>query len=147
MKPVRGFKPASERRKIERKERERERAARGEALEAFLRTGRPKDEVVPELIPTEETRDEAYKALVGAIRLAERQPRGPARNRKLDACIAPAARLEAIERVLRLDRLARAALTPQRLLVIAQGVTKEDVHQRFLLVRADMLEKRAEGSR
>lgn len=146
MKPVRGLKPASERRKIERKAREREKAARGEALEEFLRSGRPVDKVVPELVPTEEDRDRVQKELVDAMRLAERQPRGPGRNRKLDACVSVAARLEAIERVLAMDVLARAALTPQRLSVIAHAVSPEDVHQRFLLVRADMLDKR-EGSR
>lgn len=146
MKPVYGLRPASERRKFERKEAERIKAARGEALEEFLRTGQPSDKVVPELIPTAETRDAVYKEVVAAIRLADRQPRGPRRNRKLDAVVAPVARLEAIERVLALDPLQRAALTPQRLIVIAGNVSPADVHARFLSVRADML-KAKEGSR
>lgn len=147
MKGTRGLRPASERRKLERKAAERAKAARGEQLEEFLRNGGPVDKVVPELIPTEEHREATEKALLGAIRLAERQPRGAARNRKLDACVAPAARLHAIEKCLALDPLQRAALTPGRLSVIAQSVTPDDVHRTFLRVRADMLDKRSEGSK
>ena len=145
MKGTRGLLPASQRRRIERKQLEQEKAARGERLEEFLRNGGPVDRVVPELIPTEKDRDALYAQIVKGFRLAERQPRGAGRNRKLDALVAPLARLESVERILALDPLQRAALTPQRLAVIAQSITPQDVHTRALSVRSDMLE--GEGSR
>jgi hypothetical protein len=96
------MKPAQARRL--REAREAAQAARGEALEAFLRTGEPADAVRPELI-----RAEAGK-----------------RRRALDDVKNAMARLVYVERVLDLDDLERAALTPTDLYRLS-FVSREDL--------------------
>jgi hypothetical protein len=103
-------KPAEVRRLIRAQEQARE--ARGEALETFLRTGEPRDVVRPELIPDAAAHREAVREVRRLVRLANRAPRGARRSGLL--------LLIFVERVLELEPLERAGLTPARLVVLSR---------------------------
>lgn len=94
--------------------------ARGEALEAFLRTGEPRDEVRPDLIPDAAAHRDAVREVRRLARVANRAPRGPRRNGLLDELVAAMRRLIYVERVLDLEPLERAGLTPARLVVLSR---------------------------
>jgi hypothetical protein len=102
------------------------RKARGEALEHFLRTGEPRDEVRPDLIPDAADHREASREVRRLTNLARRAPAGPRRNGLLDELTRAMRRLIYVERVLELDPLARAALTPARLVMLS-STSAEDV--------------------
>jgi hypothetical protein len=101
-----------------RQAREAAEAARGEALEAFLRTREPADTVRPELIPGAAEHREAVRAVREAVSRASRAD--VSRRRKaLDELTRAMARLVFVERVIDLDELERAALTPARLFALS----------------------------
>jgi hypothetical protein len=116
-------KPAQARRL--REAREAAQAARGEALEAFLRTGEPADTVRPELIPGAAEHREAARRVREAVSRAGRAEAGK-RWRALDDVKNAMARLVYVERVLDLDDLERAALTPTDLYRLS-FVSREDL--------------------
>jgi hypothetical protein len=111
-------KPAEVRRLIRAQEQARE--ARGEALETFLRTGEPRDVVRPELIPDAAAHREAVREVRRLVRLANRAPRGARRSGLLDELVAAMRLLIFVERVLELEPLERAGLTPARLVVLSR---------------------------
>lgn len=114
----------------------REREAAGERLTAFLAGGGDRSQVVPELIPDDADHVAANRAVRQLIRQAERQPRGAARTRKVDELIAAMARLVFVERVMALDALERAGLTPARLVVMAR-VREDDLHARLRQMKGE----------
>jgi hypothetical protein len=123
--PVAPVKPAQARRL--REAREAAQAARGEALEAFLRTGEPADTVRPELIPGAAEHREASRQVREAVSRADRA--GAVKYRKAISDVRNAmARLIYVERVLRLDPLERAALTPTDLYRLS-FVSPEDLER------------------
>ncbi|HEY4094509.1 MAG TPA: hypothetical protein VGM33_03315 [Baekduia sp.] len=107
-------------------------AARGEALTAFLKGEEPTTKVVPELIPTEKHLREALGEVRRLSRAAERQSKGSrGRGRKMDQLVFAMGRLVAIERVMEMDPLQRAGLTPARLAVIADSIRPDDLRARL----------------
>jgi hypothetical protein len=95
---------------------EQDAAAHSERLEHFLRTGAPRDQVRPELIPTPEDHREAVRQVRALVKRAERTAKGPRRAKVLDQLMVAMARLVFVERVMEIeDPVARAALTPARL--------------------------------
>jgi hypothetical protein len=113
------------------KAREKQAAIRGEKLEAFLRSGEPRDLPTPELVPTEQDKTRTLREYRHLARLAASEPRGSRkRDRLLDRAIVELARLVWIERVLALDPLERAGLTPARLVVLSV-VDPEEIRSRF----------------
>ncbi len=90
-------------------------AARGEALERYLRGEGDRDRVRPELIPTERDLVEVQRRARELMRRANGTPQGAKRSRLLRDIVEVLARLVFLERVLGLERLDRAALTPRRL--------------------------------
>lgn len=107
-------------------------AARGAALEAFLKGERPTSGVVPDLIPDEVEGRRALRDVRRLALAAERHPKGSSgRGRKMDQLVFAVGRLVAIERVLAMDPLERAALTPRELARIADGVRPEDLRARL----------------
>jgi hypothetical protein len=127
--PVAPVKPAQARRL--REAREAAQAARGEALEAFLRTGEPADTVRPELIPGAAEHREASRQVRKAVSRAGRAVVGN-QEKALDELVRAGARLVFVERVLELDDLERAALTPAALYRLS-FVSRDDL--RRLLAR------------
>jgi hypothetical protein len=101
-----------------RQAREAAQAARGEALEAFLRTGEPADMVRPELIPGAAEHREAARAVREAVSRASRADVSK-RRKALDELTRAMARLVFVERVIDLDELERVALTPARLFALS----------------------------
>jgi hypothetical protein len=113
-------KPAQARRL--REAREAAQAARGEALEAFLRTGEPADTVRP----AAEHR-EASRQVREAVSRAGRA--GVAKRQKArDEVVRAMARLIYVERVIALDDLERAALTSAALFRLS-FVSPEDLER------------------
>jgi hypothetical protein len=118
-------KPAQARRL--REAREAAQAARGEALEAFLRTGEPADTVRPELIPGAAEHREASRQVREAVSRAGRA--GVSKRQKArDELVRAMARLIYVERVIALDDLERAALTPAALFRLS-FVSPEDLER------------------
>lgn len=112
------MKPAEAR--ARRKKAERERAARGDRLEHFLRTGAPRDQVNADLIPGAEEHRAASREVRELVKRAERTPKGPRRGKVLDQLMVAMARLVFVERVIAIDDpVARAALTPARLVALS----------------------------
>jgi hypothetical protein len=118
-------KPAQARRL--REAREAAQAARGEALEAFLRTGEPADTVRPELIPGAAEHREASRQVRVAVSRAGRADVSK-RQKALDELTRAMARLIYVERVIALDDLERAALTPAALFRLS-FVSPEDLER------------------
>jgi hypothetical protein len=118
-------KPAQARRL--REAREAAQAARGEALEAFLRTGEPADTVRPELIPGAAEHREASRQVREAVSRAARVDARKYRKAVEDVRRAMA-RLIYVERVIALDDLERAALTPAALFRLS-FVSPEDLER------------------
>lgn len=110
-------KPAEARRR--RKAAEHQRAAHGERLEHFLRTGEPRDQVQPDLIPTEADHRDVVRRVRSLCRQAEKTPRGPRRAALLDDLLLAMARQVFVERVMRLEPADRAVLSPARLVVLS----------------------------
>lgn len=105
---------------------EAQQQAAGDMLRAYLEDEtNPLDKVVPDLIPTEEDRERLAREILRLGRRAEKQPRGAARNRKIDEMLPLVGRLVLVDEVLALDRLERAGVTPRRLRAIAARVTPE----------------------
>lgn len=125
------MKPAEARRR--RQLAEQAAAARGAALEAFLRLRAGAAEtVVPDLIPDEAEGRRALREVRRLAQAAERQPKGSSgRGRKMDQLVFAVGRLVAVERVLAMDVLERAALTPRALAEIADGIRPEDLRERL----------------
>jgi hypothetical protein len=98
---------------------ERQRAAHGERLEHFLRTGQPRDQVNPDLIPTDADHREIVRRVRSLCRQAERTPRGPRRAGLLDELLLAMARQVFVERVVGLEPVDRAVLTPARLVALS----------------------------
>lgn len=117
------------RRKAQEKLDETVNAAYRSAIEAAIH-GESRDIVVKELIPTEAEHVEASREARRLVRQAERQPRGAGRDRKLDELIVAMGRLVFIERVMELDRLERAGLTPRRLWDMSR-ISPEDLQARL----------------
>lgn len=113
-----------------RRQQDAARAARGEALEAHLQAGGETSAVVPELIPTDGDLTDATRDVRRLIRRAERAPRGPRRNKVLDDLVVAIGRLVFVERVMELDRLERAGLTPARLVVMSK-IGPDDLRARL----------------
>lgn len=121
-----------------RRVREQARAARGEVLETFLRGDRPQDKLVPELIPDEAERRRALREVRRLALAAERQAKGSkGRGRKMDQLVFAVGRLVMVERVLEMDRLERAALTPRALAEIADGIRPDDLRSRLASLRGE----------
>jgi hypothetical protein len=118
-------KPAQARRL--REAREAAQVARGEALEAFLRTGEPADTVRPELIPGAAEHREASRQVREAVSRADRAGWGK-REKARDELVRAMARLIYVERVIALDDLERAALTPAALFRLS-FVSPEDLER------------------
>jgi hypothetical protein len=104
-----------------RKAREKQAAAHAERLEHFLRTGAPRDQVRPDLIPGAEDHRAASREVRELVKRAERTPKGPRRARVLDQLMVAMGRLVFVERVLSIeDPVARASLTPARLVALSE---------------------------
>jgi hypothetical protein len=123
--PCEAVKPAQARRL--REAREAAQVARGEALEAFLRTGEPADTVRPELIPGAAEHREASRQVREAVSRADRAGWGK-REKARDELVRAMARLIYVERVIALDDLERAALTPAALFRLS-FVSPEDLER------------------
>lgn len=103
-----------------RKREEHSALVRGERLEAFLRSGEPVDAPTPELVPTPEDKTHTLRRYRRLVRLAAGEMRGTRKHAQfLDRAVVELARLVWIERVLALDPLERAALTPARLTALS----------------------------
>jgi hypothetical protein len=107
------------------------REARGEALEHFLRTGEPRDEVRPDLIPGAPEHRVASREVRRLTNLARRAPAGPRRNGLLDELTVAMRRLIFVERVIEMDPLLRASLTPADLVRLST-TTADDVQALYL---------------
>lgn len=118
------MKPADVRALRQRKEAARETRAR--TLEDFIATGERTDRVVPELIPDDVAHAVAVREVRKAIKLADRTPQGPRRAKLIDELRAAMRWLIYVERVMALDPVERAALTPARLVVLGR-VGREDM--------------------
>jgi hypothetical protein len=111
-----------------------ENVARRQMIEAAIHGGAG-ERPIPEVIPEPEDLVDAQRELREACRQADRAPRGPARNRKMDAKVIPAmARVIYLERVMELDRLERAALTPRRLRDF-MDITRDDLQGKLTELR------------
>lgn len=95
------------------------RAERSKQVEDYLAGGGDPDKVIVELIPTEEDRVRLEHEIRDLARKAEKQPKGAARNRKVDALIPLVAELCVVERILALDPLQRASLRPTQIAAMA----------------------------
>jgi hypothetical protein len=93
---------------------------RGAALERYLKAEEPMDEVRPELIPDAAAHREAVREVRRLVRQSDRTPRSPRRDKVLDELVAAMRRLIYVERVLELEPLERAGLTPARLVVLSR---------------------------
>ena len=114
-----------------RQAREMEKVARGEKLEAYLTCGGDMEKVVPELIPTDRDRTEAFRAYRRAARLAAGETAGTGKSQRLlDRTMIALAHIVVIERVLALDPLERAALTPARLVQLSV-ISPADLRRRL----------------
>jgi hypothetical protein len=111
-----------------------ENAARRQMIEAVIHNGAG-EHPIPELIPKPEDLDDAQRELRRACRQADRAPHGVARARKVDAGVIPAmARVIYLERVMKLDLLARAALTPRQLRDF-MDITRKDLQDKLTELR------------
>lgn len=110
------------------------RAAAGEMLEEAITSGITK--VRPDLIPTEEDRVAAARRVRELISQANRQPKGARRSKTLDRLILALARLVYVERVLALDRLERAGLTPPALWEMS-SIGPDDLRDRLASMRGE----------
>lgn len=109
-----------------RRARDAQREARERGLEEFLRTGERTEAVIPELIPDESELKAATREVLRLVRVCERTPRGR-KARKLDELRAAMRRLVYAEKVMALDPVERAGLTPARLTMFQAGITADDV--------------------
>jgi hypothetical protein len=100
-------------------------AAHRSAIEAAIHGGH-RDLVVKELIPTPADLVAQEREVRRLVQQSQRRARGPARTRKIDALIPAMAKLVYLERVMALDSLERAALTPRALMDLAR-VGKDDL--------------------
>jgi hypothetical protein len=120
-------KPGEARRR--RKAREEQAQVYGEKLEAFLRSGEPQDLPTPHLVPTAADKVATLREYRRLARLAAGE-RAEKRDRLLDRAIVELARLVWIERVLGLEPLERAGLTPARLVALSV-VDRAAIRARF----------------
>jgi hypothetical protein len=126
-----------------------ENVARRQMIEAVIHNGAG-EHPIPELIPHPEDLDAARRDLRGACRQAGRAPHGVARDRKVDAKVIPAmARVIYLERVMGLDVLQRAALTPRQLRDF-MDITRKDLQDKLTELRfgvgSEPVESDSEGS-
>ena len=105
------------------------RAVRGERLESVLRHGAEPDKPRPDLVPTEQDKTNAKRRYRQCCREAA-GVRGRKKEAWLDLAVVELARLIYIERVLALDPLDRAALTPARLTMLSV-VDPDEIRRRF----------------
>lgn len=117
-----------------RKRRELAAAAQGAALRDHILNGASMDTVIAELIPTVLDRGRVVARIAKVGRQADRQPRGRARNRKIDELVPLIGELVVVDRVLELDRLQRAGLTPRGLLALSD-VTLADMQAKLAELR------------
>jgi hypothetical protein len=118
-----------------RRKREQEAAkVRGEKLEAFLRSGEPKDLPAPHLAPDDSDRVAVLREYRRLVRLAAGEMRGTAKHASLlDRAVVQLARLVFIERVLAVERsdpVARLALTASDLVRLSV-VDPEEIRARL----------------
>jgi predicted component of type VI protein secretion system len=109
--------------------------ARGDALEAFLRGGGDSAEVRPDLIPTAEDHVAALREYRKAARLVA-GALGVKRARLMDGLVFALARIVYVERVLALDPLERAGLTPARLVMLSK-VHPDELQERLARFQGD----------
>lgn len=95
-------------------------AERARRVEEYLAAGGDPNRVVAELIPTNADRVRLEHEIRDLARKAEKQPKGAARNRKVDALIPLVAELTVMERILALDPLVRAGLRPAQIAEMAK---------------------------
>lgn len=98
-------------RAIHQREQQR-RATLGDALADYKGD---RSVVVPDLIPNEQDLSNALRHVRKLANQTERTPMGPRRRKKLDDLMFAVARLVFLERVMELDSLVRAGLTPAAL--------------------------------
>jgi hypothetical protein len=108
---------------------EQERAARGKALEEFLHSGADTTKVQRELIPAERDLREALREYRRSARVWA-GARGVKRMRLLDETMIALARIVYLERVLALDPLERAGLTPAQLVALSR-IHPDDLRARL----------------
>jgi hypothetical protein len=129
------MKPDEARRR--RKAREADERSHAERLEHFLRTGEPRDQVRPELIPTAEDHRAASREVRELVKRAERTPKGARRAKVLDQLMVAMARLVFVERVMEIeDDVARASLTPARLVALSV-IEPGDLEKVWLRMKGD----------
>lgn len=110
---------------------------RGERLEAVLRHGAAPDKPRPDLVPDEHDKARTLRDYRRFARLAAGETQGSTkRDRLLDLAVVELARLIYIERVLELDPLDRAALTPARLTMLSV-VDPAEIRRRFEALQGD----------
>lgn len=110
-----------------------ENLARRTMIEAAIHGGAG-EKPIPEVIPQPEDLDDAQRVLRRLLRQADRAPRGPARSRKMDLVIPAMARVIYLERVMKLDQLERAALTPRALRDL-MDITRDDLQGKLTELR------------
>lgn len=120
-----------------RQRQEQQRTARGQALEDFLHGDGDNRRVVASLIPLEADLVVAQREVRKLMRRADRSVRGPSRSKILDDLVGALARLVFVERVLEMDRLERAALTPAQLAEMSRVIGPEDLQARLAGFRGE----------
>lgn len=100
-------------------------AERSKRVEEYLQGGGDPDKVIKELIPTHADAVRLEHDIRDQARKAERQPKGKARDRKIDALIPLVAELCVMERILALDPLVRAGLRPRQIAEMAKTSPQE----------------------
>lgn len=125
-----------------------ENEARRSMIEAAIHGGQG-ERPIAEVIPQPEDLDDARRELRRRLRQADRAPAGAPRQRKLDLVIPAMARVIYLERVMKHDRLERAALTPRALRDL-MDISRDDLQDKLTELRfgvgVDPVEIDSEGS-
>lgn len=123
------------------KAREAQRAALGDALMDFAGDKR---QVVVDLIPKAEDLEKTLKTMWKLVRQTERTPRGPRRNKKLDELMLLVGRVVYLERVMALEPLERAGLTPFALFELSK-MAPSDIVARVKVLNGQEPPKKPSG--
>ena len=122
------MKPAEARRRVLVMEQERE--SQRQRLEELVRDGAG-ERVVPELIPDDAALTLAQREARALVRRVVRTPKGGRRQSLAMDAVGAIARVLFAERVMAMDSLARAALTPSRMLRMHRAITFAEVSARY----------------